>query len=222
MKSIDEIRVENINVLVSRYGSIQKLADALDRSHGQVSQWKNRAKSSKTGKPRGMESETARWIERTLKLAENWLDTDHSVIGPEEDLSLIPMMNVKLSAGTGSLVFEVDGSRKIAFRSEYLKKKGIKPENAFGFPVDGDSMIDAGIPDGGMVAINSGIKEPRNKKFYGMWIDDKYMVKEIVKRTDGYYAISHNSEKKNKYPDRLIDSENSGIIGQVFYCGFEL
>lgn len=222
MKSIDEIRVENLLILIKRYGSIQKLADALDRSHGQISQWKNRAKSSKTGKPRGMESETARWIEKTLKIPENWLDTDHSITIPEVEISLISMMDLKLSAGTGNLVFEIDGSRKIGFRTEYLKKRGIKPEYAFGFPVDGDSMVDAGIYDGGMVAVNSGIREPRNKKYYAMWIDDKYLVKEIVKRSDGFYAVSHNAAKKDLYPDRLIDSENSGIIGQVFYCGFEL
>ncbi|MBA4260385.1 MAG: hypothetical protein C0446_14575 [Chitinophaga sp.] len=224
MKSIDEIRVSNLEILIKKYGTIQKLANALDRSHGQVSQWKNRAKSSSTGKPRGMESETARWIERTLKLAENWLDTDHSESNLEIDteLSLIPMMDIKLSAGTGNFIFEVDGTRKIAFRSAYLKKRGIKPGSAFGFTVDGDSMVDAGIHDGALVAINSAIKEPRNGKYYGMWIDDKYMVKEIIKKPDGFYAISHNRAKKNKYPDRLIDSENSGIIGQVFYCGFEL
>lgn len=144
------------------------------------------------------------------------------VLVSEENLSLIPMMDLKLSAGTGNLVFEIDGSRKIAFRSEYLKKRGIKPENAFGFPVEGDSMIDCGIPDGGMVAVNSGIKQPVKNKLYAMWIDDRYLVKEIIKKSDGYYAVSHNAEKKNIYPDRLIDSENSGIIGQVFYCGFEL
>lgn len=138
------------------------------------------------------------------------------------DLSLIQMMDLKLSAGTGNIVFEIDGSRKIAFRTEYLKKRGIKPENAFGFHVEGESMIDVGIHDGGMVAVNRAIKDPRPNKFYGMWIEDKYMVKEIVKRVDGYYAISHNAAKKHKYPDRLIDSENSGIIGQVFWCGFEL
>lgn len=156
----------------------------------------------------------ANQLNKVQKTAEDELD--------HPELSLIAMMDLKLSAGTGSLVFEIDGARKIAFRTEYLKKRGIKPENAFGFPVSGDSMVDVGIPDGGMVVLNSAIREPRNKKLYGMWIDDKYLVKEIVKRPDGFYAVSHNEVKKDKYPDRLIDSENSGIIGQVFYCGFEL
>lgn len=161
---------------------------------------------------------------KALQTTVNYLVTGIDSQDTEDDseLSLIAMLDTKLSAGTGSIVFEMDGSRKIAFRTEYLRNRRIKPENAFGFPVEGDSMIDVGIPDGGMVALNSAIKEPRNRKFYGMWIDDRYLVKEIVKRSDGFYAVSHNEAKKDKYPDKLIDSENSGIIGQVFYCGFEL
>lgn len=77
MKSIDDVRVENLIVLKNKYGSIQKLSDALSRSHGQVSQWINRAKNSTTGEPRGMKSDTARWIESTLNLPQNWLDTNH-------------------------------------------------------------------------------------------------------------------------------------------------
>jgi hypothetical protein len=63
MKSIDDIRRENLQVLERQFGSLRGLADVLDRSESQVSQWKNGAVNSGTGKPRGMRTETARFIE---------------------------------------------------------------------------------------------------------------------------------------------------------------
>lgn len=225
MKKIEEIHIDNLDRLVEEAPkkTLDNVAEIAGCSAAYLSQIRNRLPDSKTGTPKTMGKSIARRLEKGFKKPEGWMDTDHSETQEiDADLSLIPMMDLKLSAGTGSIVFEIDGSRKIAFRTEYLKKRGIKPENAFGFHVEGESMVDVGIHDGGMVAVNRAIKDPRPNKFYGMWIDDKYMVKEVVKRPDGYYAVSHNAEKKDKYPDRLIDSENSGIIGQVFWCGFEL
>lgn len=201
---------------LERKMSQQDVGDAIGVSWQTVQQWEN----GKTAPNRTRQEKVAQLFNVSI----SYLMTGDSIAVEENesDLSLVAMLDLKLSAGTGNLVFEIDGSRKIAFRTEYLKKRGIKPANAFGFPVQGDSMIDAGIPDGGMVAVNTGIKEPRKNMFYAMWIDDQYLVKEIVKRDDGFYAISRNALKKDFYPDRLINSENSGIIGQVFYCGFEL
>jgi hypothetical protein len=224
MKSVEELRRINLDKLIQETPdkTIERVAEIAGCNATYLRQVKNQHIVSSNGKPATMGKLVARRLESGFGKFKGWMDIDHDSPALESELSLIQMMDLKLSAGTGNIVFEIDGSRKIAFRSDYLKKRGIRPENAFGFHVDGDSMADVGIHDGGMVAVNSAIKEPKPNKFYGMWIDDKYMVKEVVKRPDGYYAVSHNAEKKHKYPDRLIDSENSGIIGQVFWCGFEL
>ncbi len=78
MKSIDDIRRENLQALERQFGSLKNLADALERSESQVSQWKNGAINSATGKPRGMRTETARFIEEKSGVRPGWLDTDHS------------------------------------------------------------------------------------------------------------------------------------------------
>lgn len=78
MKSIDDIRRENLRFLERKLGSLKGLADALDRSESQVSQWKVGAVNSGTGKQRGMRSDTARYIEGKTKMPEGWLDRDHS------------------------------------------------------------------------------------------------------------------------------------------------
>lgn len=78
MKSIDDIRRENLQLLRTEYGSQKALADALERDEAQVSQWALGLKNSGTGKPRGMRTVTARYIEKQCNKPDGWLDTDHS------------------------------------------------------------------------------------------------------------------------------------------------
>lgn len=78
MKFIDQIRRENLIQLAQTYGGVAALAQVLERSESQVSQWKRGSEHSVTGKPRGMKSETARWIEKVTNKPPGWLDVDHS------------------------------------------------------------------------------------------------------------------------------------------------
>lgn len=78
MKLIDEIRRENLAKLRADLGGLGSLAEKLERSDSQVSQWINASENSGTGKPRGMRSETARYIERLCGKSVGWMDTDHS------------------------------------------------------------------------------------------------------------------------------------------------
>jgi len=75
MKTIDEIRKENLAILVKDYGGVGKLADVLERSSSQVSQWLNSSKASASGKPRRFNSDSARYIEKMCGKPEGWLDT---------------------------------------------------------------------------------------------------------------------------------------------------
>jgi len=76
--TIDEIRRNNLALLVSEYGSVQALADAIYRSDSQVSQWINASKNSGTGKPRGMRSDSCRHIERCTGKPKGWMDAPHA------------------------------------------------------------------------------------------------------------------------------------------------
>lgn len=63
--------------LAIEHGGITSLANTLDRSDAQISQWTRGAKLP-SGRQRGMRSETARWIENTVGKPVGWLDTDHT------------------------------------------------------------------------------------------------------------------------------------------------
>lgn len=82
MRSIDDIRRHNITLLERSFGTLKSLADVLERSESQVSQWKNGAANSGTGKPRGMRSDSARYIEQKTGKPEGWMDADHSMQDP--------------------------------------------------------------------------------------------------------------------------------------------
>lgn len=77
MKTCKEIRHENLMLLISRYKTIQALADRLGKSHAQVSQLKNKSTNSSTGKTRGIGDEQAREIEEKLGLERGWMDHEH-------------------------------------------------------------------------------------------------------------------------------------------------
>jgi SOS-response transcriptional repressor LexA len=103
MKPIDEIRRENLAQLRIEFGSLRALATKLDRDESQVSQWMQGSKNSGTGKPRGMRSETARYIEQCTGKKNGWMDADHSgvsnvLLGPVIRGSVPLLSNVQAGA----------------------------------------------------------------------------------------------------------------------------
>jgi|GEM_PF-1909506 len=78
MKLIDDIRRENLAHLREELGGLRPLAQKTERNDSQVSQWIQGSKNSGTGKPRGMRSDTARFIESKCGKPSGWLDADHA------------------------------------------------------------------------------------------------------------------------------------------------
>jgi hypothetical protein len=75
MKTIEEIRHARLLQLLElpQFPTIQSLANAIDRSHAQLSQWKNKSKRS-TGGFAVIDSASARHIETQLGLPVGWMD----------------------------------------------------------------------------------------------------------------------------------------------------
>lgn len=78
MKTIDEIRHENLERLIERAGSIQAVADKLEKAHAQISQLKNRNKHSGSRKSRAIGDDMARLIEAKFELGRGWMDNPMS------------------------------------------------------------------------------------------------------------------------------------------------
>lgn len=139
----------------------------------------------------------------------------------DEHHAPIPMIDAKASAGRGQVVCSDDVTKELMFRRDWLSKKGAKPDRVLAFTVDGTSMIDAHIPDGSVVLANTSRQEPISGKFFVLWIDGELFVKELVRTGEGWIARSHNTAEADRYPDIGIEIDHR-IVGQVFWCGFEM
>lgn len=89
MKTCSEIRHENLLKVIEEAGSLQVVADRLDKSHAQISQLKTQAKHSNTGKPRVIGDDMARLIEEKFELEVGWMDNTHDTSG-EKPIPLQP------------------------------------------------------------------------------------------------------------------------------------
>lgn len=92
VRTIDDIRLANLRLLIEDAGGQRPLADKIGKAPAQISQWINRAPIQGTGRPRRMQTDTARDIEKKLQLPTGWMDrpnlylpghgTDRSIAAP--------------------------------------------------------------------------------------------------------------------------------------------
>lgn len=78
MKSVSEIRLENLEQLVKEAGTAEALAERSGVSAVYISQIRSRAIDAKTGKPRNLGSVAARKIEHGMGKPAGWMDRDHA------------------------------------------------------------------------------------------------------------------------------------------------
>lgn len=78
VKTISEIRHENLLTLIGEMGSADALAEAAGTSPVYLSQVKNKSPDSKTGKPRQIGDPMARRLEAAANKPEGWMDNIHS------------------------------------------------------------------------------------------------------------------------------------------------
>lgn len=78
MKTIAEIRLENLEALIKELGTQDKVAEAAGTSSVYLSQIKNKAADAKTGKLRQMGDDMARKIEIGCGKEVGWMDNNHA------------------------------------------------------------------------------------------------------------------------------------------------
>ncbi|MDT0215846.1 XRE family transcriptional regulator [Alcaligenes sp. AB3] len=133
----------------------------------------------------------------------------------------VRLVDAKASAGKGKLIFYADDNRELMFQRSWLSKNGAKPEDVLAFPVEGDSMVDAHIPDGSVVLVNTKLTEPTPKRIYVLSIDNELMLKELAQVSGKWVARSRNNSKANELIDIDIGIDDR-IIGRAFWCGFKI
>ncbi len=103
MRSVADIRKENLIVLRERYKTLADLNRALGRGNrdSTISQVINGIKDTRTGKPKNLGDRLAREIEAKLSLGYGWMDVDHAndAFPEEEDLIYLRRLNVQACCG---------------------------------------------------------------------------------------------------------------------------
>lgn len=102
MKTCHEVRKEQLAALVKERGGVKAIADLIDKSDTQVRQWLNASKDSRTGKPRGISDDAARFIEEKAGKEVGWLDND-------PDLAFLPQWRLLDERERASVRGFIDG-----------------------------------------------------------------------------------------------------------------
>lgn len=113
MRSIRDIRRDNLSILAKDHGGQAGLARVIGKDRNQVYQW---LRPETDPKSRSLSDATAREIEATLALAQNWLDQDHTT---PTTTALVeraePLTNEDALRQVGQMLARMDeGTRKAA------------------------------------------------------------------------------------------------------------
>jgi phage repressor protein C with HTH and peptisase S24 domain len=136
---------------------------------------------------------------------------------PEGEYVQIPRLEIQLSAGHGSDQIEIEFVKQQpqAFRTEWIRKKRLKPAKLACMYASGDSMEDR-IFDGDSLVIDTGDITVVDGRVYALWYDGGERVKRLYRRPGGGLLIRSDNERK--YPEIILtadEAEHVRIIGRV-------
>lgn len=136
------------------------------------------------------------------------------------DLIMVPMVEARLSAGTGSLETSGNTERSYAFRSDFLRRKG-NPKDMVLMRVGGDSMQPE-VMNNDVVLLDQSKRNVRPGPIFAVGFQKAIYLKRIDTLPDRIILKSTNPA----YPPVEIPvGEQEGdafrIIGQVIWCGRE-
>lgn len=140
----------------------------------------------------------------------------------DDEFALIDMLDVKVSAGGGSLNGDHESIGRFAFKRSWLKSRGVHPEKAKCIRARGDSMADK-INHGDVLLINTAVTSLEQDGVYVIELDGLDYVKLLQRdfATGGLQIISYNPA----YKPQLLTAEQAAelrISGRVVWHAGEL
>lgn len=134
---------------------------------------------------------------------------------------MVPMVEARLSAGTGSFEAGENVERRYAFRTDFLMRKG-QPSSMVLMRVTGNSM-EPDIKHNDVVLIDQSQCTPRPGLLYAVGVEDLVYLKSVNAEPGKLILSSYNPD----YPPLEIDargdlSNGIRIIGRAVWVGREL
>ena len=139
-----------------------------------------------------------------------------------EDITFIPHVDLKVSAGYGSISDEINMTKDyMAFLKEWIfKNVHVSAESLVLFTVNGDSMdsLTSQIKDGGLILVDKSITEFKNDGVYVIALDDALYVKRLQILPGRKLKVK--SDNLNYDPFEVsLDTDNFHIVGKVIWAG---
>ncbi|MBX3588835.1 MAG: helix-turn-helix transcriptional regulator [Ramlibacter sp.] len=175
---------------------------------------------------RGETLPDAAQLMRIAELGEHsvqWLVTGRDArMSASDEFVLVDMLDVKASAGGGSLNGDHDVIGQFAFRKAWLRSKGIAADHSKIIRARGDSMADK-INDGDILLVNTAARTMQQDGIYVIELDGLDYVKLLQRdfATGGLQIISYNQAYKPQHlpPEKAAELR---ISGHVVWHGGEL
>ena len=218
-----------IRVYRERLGlSQQEVGDALGVSKTTVSDWENDKVMPRFSRLQAL-ADTLRVLVTelhgevpnevaTTSTMEPILAWEHQDELPAGDFALVPALNVKLSAGNGHEQIEIHLAQAtpLAFKADWIRAKGLKPNKLAAMPATGDSM-EPGIFDGDSLLVDTSQTEVIDGKVYALWYDGGERVKRLYRLPGGGLRIKSDNPS---HPTIEVSPEHTGhvrVIGRVVH-----
>lgn len=233
MKTIEQIRRDNLVLLAAEFGGATEAAKKIGVSDSQYSQWLNASINSGTGKPRGMRTASCRKIEDACRKPTGWMDVAHgpfdapvkmSIVKAShpddptpDDVILVPESMIEFSGGSGKVaMYELtEDDEPASYRLSWFQKYGINPDRVRRFRVSGHSMEPMLYPRD-TILVNTEETNIIDGKLYAIRYGDELRVKYLSRRLDGTLVLrSVNPDYKNEEVAPELASEHITIIGRV-------
>lgn len=142
----------------------------------------------------------------------------------DERYAFVPQYDAKAAAGLGSENPHVEVHSTLAFKRDWLKAKGAKPESLAVIYAEGQSMWPT-INDRDVLLVDRSRIDPVDGQIFVLAGTDGAIVKRLIQGPLGQWVLRSDNDDKGEYPDRShlrSDGNEHRIIGQVIWRGGDL
>ena len=141
-----------------------------------------------------------------------------------DDFTFIDQYDARAAAGSGYENTHVILRSTLAFKTEWLRAKGVKAQNLKVIYAHGDSMWPT-ITDHDVLLMDKSRIEPADGQVFVMGNLEGNIVKRLIRSDSDCWIISSDNPDKSKYPDQELSDEEINehrILGRVIWRGGDL
>ena len=232
MKTIDEIRRSKLDMLIKEHRSLREFSEHVDKSPAQVSQLKNGAKDSKTGKPRGMSNEMARYLEEKTGKPRGWMDCEDGLLEVSlpansaqintinGDVIDVPSLSLEKMMPDNCNNFNLAFIHGVKISRGWAEKNlnNVDDFSKLAFMHNYGSSMQSTICDGDILLIDTSATQFLDNAIYVIEINNKYIIRRSNLRIDGAIEIcaDHNPIKTTEILNDAIEYKTIGRVAWIW------